>query len=184
MKRSFAHFLWATWANRSWSLICLERPERFGHGRSFVLSDLSQSLAVAHLIWAKWANERMSEFPALITVDASYPFYPDKIETSHFLQYVKPTSSYNCGKIYNFTCTLFEFYVFFYIKIKVEFFNKTKNIKLFKKILFHSFRMNKVRNYSTSRKLIKNLKSKKSFCFKNNSGLWRGSVLKNMKKCF
>ena len=79
--RSFAHFLWATWGTRSWSLICLEWPEQFAHGRSFLLSDLSNLLTVAHLSWAIWANrsqlliwfewnermsnERMSEFPAL-----------------------------------------------------------------------------------------------------------------------
>ena len=39
--------------NRSWLLICLERPERFAHGCSFPLSD---SLTVAHLSWAIWAN--------------------------------------------------------------------------------------------------------------------------------
>ena len=66
----------ATWANRSWLLICLERPERFAHGRSFPLSDLSDSLTVAHLSWTIWAkssqslilferNELMREFPAL-----------------------------------------------------------------------------------------------------------------------
>ena len=38
---TIAHFLWATWANRSWSLIFGERNERFAH--------------IAHLIWAKWA---------------------------------------------------------------------------------------------------------------------------------
>ena len=53
------HLSWATWASRSWSLICLERPERFAHRRSCVLSDLSESLKVAHLIWAKWANEQI-----------------------------------------------------------------------------------------------------------------------------
>ena len=52
---------WATWANPSRSLISSERPERFAHDRSFVLSDLSESLTVAHLIWAKWANEQMSD---------------------------------------------------------------------------------------------------------------------------
>ena len=51
-----AHFWWANWAIRSWSLICLERPERDAHSRSFVLSDLSESLTVAHLIGA---NERI-----------------------------------------------------------------------------------------------------------------------------
>ena len=35
-----SHFLWATWANCSWSLIFGERNERFTH--------------IAHLIWAKW----------------------------------------------------------------------------------------------------------------------------------
>ena len=39
-----AHLSWATWAIRSWSLICLEQPEQFAHNRSFVLSDLSELL--------------------------------------------------------------------------------------------------------------------------------------------
>ena len=61
------------------SLISSERPERFAHGRSFVLSDLSESLTVAHLIWAKWVNEQMSneqisEFPAL--EKTVYNIYP------------------------------------------------------------------------------------------------------------
>ena len=60
MNHSFAHLSWATWANRSQSLICHERPERFAHCCSFVLSNLSESLTVAHLIWAmsKWANSQ------------------------------------------------------------------------------------------------------------------------------
>ena len=33
----FTHFWWETWANRSQSLICLERPERFAHSCSFPL---------------------------------------------------------------------------------------------------------------------------------------------------
>ena len=42
--------------------------------RSFVRSNLSESLTVAHLIWAILANERMSdeqmiEFPALLILD-------------------------------------------------------------------------------------------------------------------
>ena len=53
----------------SYLLIFGERPEQFAHiayfwlvtwvahSRSFVLSDLSESLTVAHLIWEKWANE-------------------------------------------------------------------------------------------------------------------------------
>ena len=36
-----AHFLWATWANRSWSLIFSERHEQFTH--------------IAHFWWATWA---------------------------------------------------------------------------------------------------------------------------------
>ena len=36
-----AHFLWATWANCSWSLIFGEQPEGFAH--------------IPHLIWVKWA---------------------------------------------------------------------------------------------------------------------------------
>ena len=39
-----AHFWWATWVNRAWSLIFSERPERFAHSRSFVMSNLSDSL--------------------------------------------------------------------------------------------------------------------------------------------
>ena len=56
--RSFAHFWWATWANRSWSPIFGERPEHFAH--------------IAHLWWATWAirshhslkkrNERIAHF--------------------------------------------------------------------------------------------------------------------------
>ena len=66
-----AHLSWATWSIQSQSLISSERPERFAHGHSFVLSDLRESLSVAHLILAKWVNEqmsdeRMSEFPALL----------------------------------------------------------------------------------------------------------------------
>ena len=44
--RSFAHFWWATWAIRSWSLIPSKRTEWIAHGRSFVLKDLSDSLTL------------------------------------------------------------------------------------------------------------------------------------------
>ena len=37
------------------SLIFSERPERFPHVRSFLVSDLSESLMVAHFWWATWA---------------------------------------------------------------------------------------------------------------------------------
>ena len=71
--RSFAHFLWATWVNRSRSIICLEQPEWFAHGCSFPLSDLSsrplicleQSERIAHSHsfdlseMSKWVNERI-----------------------------------------------------------------------------------------------------------------------------
>ena len=53
---SFAHLSWATWVNRSRSLICHERPKRFAHGCSFDMSDLSDLLTVAHLSWGIWAN--------------------------------------------------------------------------------------------------------------------------------
>ena len=78
---TIAHFLWATWANCSWSLIFGQRNERLPQIAHFKLSDLSDSLMVAHLSWAIWANcsqwliwfernewmsdEQMSEFPAL-----------------------------------------------------------------------------------------------------------------------
>ena len=38
---TIVHFLWATWANRSWSLIFGEWPEGFAH--------------IAHFWWATWA---------------------------------------------------------------------------------------------------------------------------------
>ena len=58
---SFGHLSWVTWANRSQSLYFHERPGRFAHSRSLVLSDLSEWLTVAHFIWAIWANEQMSD---------------------------------------------------------------------------------------------------------------------------
>ena len=74
-------FALLSWANRSQSLFCPEHPERFSHGCSFVMSNLSTSLTVAHLSWAIWvngsqllikisnfeqmSNERMSKFPTL-----------------------------------------------------------------------------------------------------------------------
>ena len=66
----FAHLSWVTWVNRSQLLICNERPERFDHSHSFVLSGLIEWLTDAHLIWAIWANEpmsdeRMNKFPTL-----------------------------------------------------------------------------------------------------------------------
>ena len=42
--KRFAHFWWATWANRSWLLIFGEQPERFAHSHSFVMSNLNDSL--------------------------------------------------------------------------------------------------------------------------------------------
>ena len=56
-----AHLSWATWAIDSQLLFWHERPERFAHSCSFVLSDLSESLTVTHLIWAIWANEQMTD---------------------------------------------------------------------------------------------------------------------------
>ena len=77
----FAVLSWATWANRSLWLFCHEQPERFTHGCSFVMSDLSNLLTVAHFSWTIWAihsqslicpqwseqmsNEQMSEIPTL-----------------------------------------------------------------------------------------------------------------------
>ena len=37
------------------SLIFVEQPERFAHGCSFLVSNLSESLTVAHFWWATWA---------------------------------------------------------------------------------------------------------------------------------
>ena len=65
--RSFAHLSWATWAICSQALFWHEQPERFAHSRSFVLSNMSESLTFAHLIWAneQMSDEQMSVFPAL-----------------------------------------------------------------------------------------------------------------------
>ena len=74
-----AHLSWAPWANRSRSLICLER---FTHSRSFILSDLSKSLTVAYFIWAKWANEQWANerIPSLAiwAVEAAFIFFPQQ----------------------------------------------------------------------------------------------------------
>ena len=53
---SFALFLWATWAIRSWSLISSERCEQIAHGRSFFVSDLSDSLTWLRGNERSWAN--------------------------------------------------------------------------------------------------------------------------------
>ena len=70
---SFALFWWATWVIRSWLLISSEQPEQIAHGRSFILSDLSESLShsfdlsdlskslmVAYFLWATWAIRSLS----------------------------------------------------------------------------------------------------------------------------
>ena len=44
--RLFAHFWWATWEICSWLFIHSKQPEGIAHGRSFVLSDLSDSLTL------------------------------------------------------------------------------------------------------------------------------------------
>ena len=65
----FAHFWWATWAIGSWSLIFSERREWIAHGRSFLVSDLSDLLTLfifgerpeqfAHIAHHKWGNEQI-----------------------------------------------------------------------------------------------------------------------------
>ena len=42
------------------SLFFGEWPERFAHGRSFLVSDLNDLLMVAHFSWATWANHSWS----------------------------------------------------------------------------------------------------------------------------
>ena len=98
--RSFAHLPCATWANCSRLLICLERPEQFAQGRSFFLTDLSESLTV--LIWFE-RNEQMSEwansrpwFLASPSLDC-YKIY--KVSRSKKLQY-SPTFYRYRKKIY------------------------------------------------------------------------------------
>ena len=58
------------------ALICPERPARFAHSRSFVLSDLSELLTVAQLIWAKWANERWANEQIPSPANNKYKFKP------------------------------------------------------------------------------------------------------------
>ena len=91
-----AHLSWATWAIRSWLLISSERPERFTHSCSFVLSDHSKSLTVAHLIWAKWAkcgNERMNEW-AMSKWANSQPWYKPKKGTCRSAPLFRPKSNF------------------------------------------------------------------------------------------
>ena len=64
-------FFWATWAIHSRSLIFSEQPERIFHGRSFLVSDLSNSLTslifgerpeqfeFAHIAHQKRGNKRI-----------------------------------------------------------------------------------------------------------------------------
>ena len=44
------------------SLIYSEQPEQIAHGRSFVLSDLRDSLTVAHFLWATWVIAHYRSF--------------------------------------------------------------------------------------------------------------------------
>ena len=54
---SSAHFWWAKWAIRSRLLISSKRPEQIAHGRSFLVSEMSNSLT--SLIWFE-RNERFT----------------------------------------------------------------------------------------------------------------------------
>ena len=74
---SFVYFWQATWMICSQLLIFGGRLAQIAHGRSLLVSNLSDSLSVAHLSWAIWANcsqllikmsnfEQMSGFPTLI----------------------------------------------------------------------------------------------------------------------
>ena len=79
-----AHLSWATWATwviRSRSLFWHERPERFAHSCSFVLSE---SLTAAHLIWVIWANEQ--------SANERIPSPGSKSEYSAILSWIKPLS--------------------------------------------------------------------------------------------
>ena len=69
---SFAHFWWATWAIHSRSLISSERHEWIAYGRSFLVSDLSDSLTslicgeqperFTHIAHQNIGNERFDHF--------------------------------------------------------------------------------------------------------------------------
>ena len=69
---SFAHFWWGTWAIRSQSHISSEPCEWIAHGRSFLVSNLSDSLTslifgerpegFAHIAHLKRGNERITHF--------------------------------------------------------------------------------------------------------------------------
>ena len=62
----YAHFWWATWANRSWPLIFGEQPERFAHIANFwwadwvihvpkitILVKFCSANRSSHFLWAK-----------------------------------------------------------------------------------------------------------------------------------
>ena len=68
-----AHFWWATWAIHSRSLICLEWSERIANTRSYDLSKMSE-WAMSKWAMSKWA---MSKFPALSTSCTMQDFDPE-----------------------------------------------------------------------------------------------------------
>ena len=91
-----AHLSWATWTIRSALLICLERPERFAHSSSFVLSDLSDLLTVAHLIWVKWANLPIpSPAPENAELLNFFPYNKAAVDTE-LLTYLKALAGCLC----------------------------------------------------------------------------------------
>ena len=76
-----AHLSWDPWAISSRLLFLHERPERFAHSCSFVLSE---SLTAAHLIWVIWANEQ--------SANERIPSPGSKSEYSAILSWIKPLS--------------------------------------------------------------------------------------------
>ena len=74
---SESHVFAKKWANKRFdqkheqfahSLIFGERPERFAHGCSFLVSNLSESLMTAHFWWATWA---IGSHPSFLVMDLS-----------------------------------------------------------------------------------------------------------------
>ena len=122
------------WANRSFfaknewmsnslkktsdSFICHEQPEWFAHGRSFNMSDLSDSLTVAHLSWEIWSNwsqsliwfeqsEQMSKW----AMSEWANFQPWKKQNKNVL---KRASQFTAGCVIFYKITLLFFFIKFF----------------------------------------------------------------------
>ena len=91
-----AHLSWATWANRSQSLICFERSEQIAHSHSFDLSEMSKwanSQPCTILFYMYTGQNFYSSLPKnYLTIISTY--YDESVQTEivhgtvHWVQYI------------------------------------------------------------------------------------------------